>query len=371
MRLLLVDDDPGLRALLRASFESFDAVVEEAESVTAAERALEGALPDAVVLDVMMPDGSGLDLCRRLKDDARTREVAVVLLTGAESGELGADAARADAVLRKPFSPLELLATVERLAGVAYGVPHRPARGEPAGEQLLQYARDLRHLLDVERAQREALQKAYADTVAALAAALETRDTHTLLHSRRVQRLALELTQEVDPSLAHDRSVEYGYLLHDIGKIGIPDGILLKPGPLTAPERRLMEKHTVLGEQIMSGVDLLVGEGLRVIRSHHERWDGKGYPDGRAGEEIPLAARIFAVADTVDAMTSNRPYRRALDWEAASAEVTRQCGTQFCPAIVDAFHAVEDRLRREDRAHGRRPSRLGQIGPTSTLRTGA
>jgi ribonuclease P protein subunit RPR2 len=171
-----------------------------------------------------------------------------------------------------------------------------------------------------------------------------------------VQRYAVELARAVDPDLAADRSVQYGFLLHDIGKIGIPDRILLKPGALTRAERRLMEKHTLLGEQMLAGVGLLAGEGLRVIRSHHERWDGTGYPDGLIGEEIPLAARIFAVADTLDAMTSHRPYRRALGWDVAHAEIVDQAGSQFCPEIVDAFCEREDELRRARRSPAAMPA---------------
>src|SRR5204863_3881481 len=112
-----------------------------------------------------------------------------------------------------------------------------------------------------------------------------------------------------------------GFVLHDVGKIGIPDSILQKAGPLTMPERRVMQTHTVLGEQMLSGVTLLQGGGLAVVRSHHERWDGRGYPDGRAGTEIPIAARVFAVADALDAMTSDRPYRAAMSWEHAGREI--------------------------------------------------
>ena len=130
-----------------------------------------------------------------------------------------------------------------------------------------------------------------------------------------------------------------------MGKIGIPDDILLKPAPLSVAERRRMETHTVLGEQMLGGVAFLQGEGLRVVRSHHERWDGTGYPDGIGGTEIPLGARIFAVADALDAMTSDRPYRRAISWAAAGREILAQSKHQFDPDVVDAFTARERSLR--------------------------
>jgi HD-GYP domain-containing protein (c-di-GMP phosphodiesterase class II) len=181
--------------------------------------------------------------------------------------------------------------------------------------------------------------------VSALASALETKDTGTRAHSQRVQRYAVELARTIDGDLAEDPSAEYGFLLHDVGKIGIPDSILQKPGPLEEDERGLMQKHTVLGEQMLGGVAFLQGRGLEVVRAHHERWDGTGYPDGIAGTEVPLGARVFAVADTLDAMTSDRPYRRAGRWRDAGAEVLRQSGRQFDPTVVRAFRACEPRLR--------------------------
>ncbi len=162
----------------------------------------------------------------------------------------------------------------------------RVAAGLGGGQtQLL--ARDLRSLLEIERGQRLLLQRAYRQTVTALAAALESKDTSTEAHSKRVQRYAFLLAAAVDPLLIDDPSVEYGFLLHDVGKIGIPDHILQKPGPLTASERRLMETHTVLGEQLLADVEILHGSGIKVVRSHHERWDGGGYPDGLAGTRDP------------------------------------------------------------------------------------
>jgi response regulator RpfG family c-di-GMP phosphodiesterase len=346
MRILLVDDDAALRMLLRTTFEVFDIDVEEAENAAAADRAVRTFEPDVLVLDVRMPGMDGLEFCRRLRAEPANDGLGVVLLTGSEGGsEAEAEAAGADTLLRKPFSPLELLAAVERLAGTRYGVPFRSVRSDDPQEQLLLYARDLRHLLELEQGQRARVQNAYLETVTALANALESKDTGTGAHSQRVEQYALELARAVDPSLLEDPSTEYGFLLHDVGKIGIPDRVLQKPEALTAAEQRLMRTHTVLGEQVLSGVAFLHGEGLRVVRSHHERWDGGGYPDGTAGTEIPLSARVFAVADALDAITSDRPYRRARPWEQAGRELVQQSGRQFDPDVVDAFSASEPRLR--------------------------
>jgi len=346
VRLLLVDDDAGLRTLVRTTFEAVDVDVEEAENAEIARLAILNRRPDAIVLDVSMPGPSGLDLCRELKDDPATADIPIVLLTGSDAGtrEEG-QAAGADIYMRKPFSPLELLAVVERLAGGLYGVPFRASKVQGAGEQLLLYARDLRHLLEIERGQRVLIQRAYQETVSALASALESKDTGTKQHSQRVQRYAMELAREARPELIDDAGTEYGFLLHDVGKIGVPDEILQKPGPLTESERRHMETHTVLGEQMLGGVAVLQGEGLKVVRHHHERWDGGGYPDGLCGTDIPIGARIFAVADALDAMTSDRPYRRAMDWYAAGAEIIDQTKQQFDPYVVAAFREAEPRLR--------------------------
>jgi len=347
MRILLVDDEPALRELLRATFEGADVSVDEAATGLEAEARIRRRRPDVVVLDLRMPEMDGAELCRRLKADPRTSDIPIVLLTGAE-GEEAREAQRAGAaaLVRKPFSPLDLLAVVERVSGHGSGLLRQPRRAKPADQELLLYARDLRHLLEIERAQRELLQESYLQTVTSLASALESRDMRTGAHSQRVQRYAVELLDAIDPGrLERDPGVQYGFLLHDIGKIAIPDQILQKPGPLTRGERRRMQTHTVLGEQMLGGVAVLQGEGLKVVRSHHERWDGRGYPDGLVKTELPLAARVFAVADALDAMTSDRPYRRAGRWSAAREEIVAQRGKQFDPDIVDAFRDREGQLQ--------------------------
>ena len=230
---MLVDDDAGLRALLRTTFEAVDVELEEASNAPSAAAAVERERPDVIVLDVRMPGMDGLAFCRSIKVDPATRDVGIVLLTGDSGTPAEARAAGADAFLRKPFSPLELLAIVERLAGGVHPIPFRAEEATGLEEQLELYARDLRHVLEIERGQRRLLENAYRETVLALATALESKDFGTRAHSQRVQRYAVELARAALLSLADDLSVEYGFLLHDVGKIGIPDKILQKRGPLT------------------------------------------------------------------------------------------------------------------------------------------
>ena len=344
LSVLVVDDDPNLRALLRTSFELAHIHVQEAEGASVASRMIEMQQPDVLVLDVAMPVLDGLDFCRSLKAEPSTRGIRILLLTGSEVSEETVAAVGADAFLSKPFSPLALLSIVERLGEQA--TLDRPFRSAAKkAEQLLLYAQDFRRLVEIERAQRSLLQEASRETVVALARALESKDGLTGAHSERVRRYATKLTGVVNSSALEEPTLEYGFILHDVGKIGIPDFILKKKDPLTTAERRLLETHTVLGEQMIGDAALLRGDGARVVRSHHERWDGDGYPDGLRGSEIPLGARIFSVADALDAMTSDRPYRRARRWNDAVAEIAVQSGKQFDPQVVTAFQDSEPELR--------------------------
>jgi cyclic di-GMP phosphodiesterase len=347
IRILVVDDQPNLRMLLRTTFEVIDVQVDEAGSAAEAMERLAERTPDVVVLDVALPDVDGITLCRRLRAQPATADVPIVLLTGSsDASDADGRAAGADAFVRKPFSPLELLETIEKLAGGLPQGPFRKTSDERPEEQLLLYAQDLRRLLEIERGQRLLIQSAYEETVSALAIALEAKDFGTGKHGERVTKYAAQLAQEIDPTLLVDPGVKYGFWLHDIGKLAIPDAVLKKAGPLNDAERRRMETHTVVGEQMLGGVSLLQEEGLKIIRSHHERWDGNGYPDKLCGEEIPKAARIFFVADALDAMTSDRPYQRARTWNAAVHEIVEQAGKQFDPTVVDAFQSCEPQLRR-------------------------
>ena len=342
-RILLVDDDPGLRLLLQTTLAADEYAIEEAGSAEEGAELARFWHPALVVLDVNLPGRSGLAFCKELKERSTYGLPHVVLLTGGETSNEEARAAGADVLLRKPFSPLDLMGAID---SALQNEVLLQASAEAGPDQLLTYARDLRETIQAERAQRRLLQQAYRQTITTLTDALEAKSEATGHHGLRVQRYALDLTEAIEPRLLDDPSLEYGFLLHDIGKIGIPEAILEKRGALETEERRVMQRHPLIGTELLAGVPMLEGEGLQVVRSHHERWDGQGYPDRLRGEEIPPVARIFAVADTLDAMTTDRPYRRRCTWEQAVDEILRESGRQFDPLVVRAFATREQRLRR-------------------------
>ena len=208
---------------------------------------------------------------------------------------------------------------------------------EATERQLLVFARELNQLYQMERGRSAALEAAHQDMVTTLALVVEAKDPSTRAHLQRAHDYAVALAEVVDPALAADQRLRFGFLLHDVGKIGVPETILTKAGPLDEDEWAVMRTHPEVGERLVASIKSLLGPAVAVIRSHHERWDGRGYPDGLRGEETPLAARVFSVCDAFDAMTSDRPYRRALPLEVAFDQILEGSGTQFDPQMVDAF----------------------------------
>jgi HD-GYP domain-containing protein (c-di-GMP phosphodiesterase class II) len=208
--------------------------------------------------------------------------------------------------------------------------------------QLERYAADLREVFKQERARSQELRRSYMATVRALSNAVEARDAYTGKHAERVAAYGMELARCCGIAVEDSPQIEFGFLLHDVGKVAVPDAILFKSGSLTEEEYSLVRRHPVIGTEILRDVDFL-GEGKLVVRHHHERWDGQGYPDGLAGEAIPLAARVFAVADALDALTTDRPYRPASSFADARREVLRGGGTQFDPVVVAAYRQIPDR----------------------------
>jgi HD-GYP domain-containing protein (c-di-GMP phosphodiesterase class II) len=198
-----------------------------------------------------------------------------------------------------------------------------------------------RYVLERQRArelERKLIQlnEASLSIVETMAVLIEAKDAGTRQHLDRTRDLALRLTERIEPSLMERSELAHAFLLHDIGKVGIPDGILTKPDSLTESEWAVMRTHPLIGAQVVGPMRLL-GEAEDVVRCHHERFDGTGYPDGLEGEEIPLVARIFSVVDAFDAMTNDRPYRAARPPEAALEELVRCSGTQFDPRVIDVF----------------------------------
>lgn len=206
-------------------------------------------------------------------------------------------------------------------------------------QQLQRYAADLRETFKQERMRAQELRDSYMATVRALCNAVEARDAYTSKHAERVAAYGLEIARATGTQLARDPEIEFGFLLHDIGKVAVPDSILWKPEPLTREERRVMELHPVTGWDILRDVSFL-GDAKLVVRHHHEKWDGTGYPDGLHGEEIPLAARVFAVADVLDALTTMRPYRPPSPLDEACDLIAKGSGTQFDPDVIDAFLSI-------------------------------
>ena len=272
---------------------------------------------DLVFTDIQLPGGSGLDLARKLK--AQDPSVQVIIMTGDAEVSSAVEALRADVddYLVKPLEAATLVHAARR-AG-----EHR---------RLLLENRMHREQLEARvREQERRLQRLYLSSVHAFITALEARDPHTRGHSDRVVRHALALRQHVGG--VSRPSLRIGAQLHDIGKIGIRGGILTKPGALTEEEREEVRRHPVVGAQILSPL-LEDQAALDTVRHHHEHWDGNGYPDRLAGEDIPVAARIVAVADAFDAMVSARPYREGCDPEEAVARIEAGAGSQFDPGIV-------------------------------------
>ena len=342
-RVLVADDEPEIRNVLT---DLLGAAC-ECVSVGSAEEALEvlGARRfDLVVSDIMMPGMSGLEMIPHVR--AASPEAVVIMISGVQTVESAIDALRAGAFdyIMKPFD----LHHVEVAVGRA--LEHKSLR-----DAKLRYENHLEQMVAQRTSELDravgSLEDAYRMTLKALTAALETRDHETHGHSERVVSFSLRLGRELGLGAEQLTALEFGALLHDIGKIGVPDAILRKPASLDGDEWARMRLHPLYGQRILEGIEFLRGAG-RVVAQHHEQWDGSGYPQGLRGDEIDLNARIFAVADAFDAMTSDRVYRRGRPYEVAVAELEDYAGRQFDPDVVAAFK----RVPREDWAEMHRRS---------------
>ena len=330
-RILIVDDEVEITEILA------DLLSEEYECIRAgsAEEALtrlQESEFQLVISDITMPGMSGLDMIPHVKEIAP--DTVVVMISGMQTVESAIGALRLGAFdyLMKPFDLRQVEAVVKR-ALEHHDLVVAKQRYENHLEELVE-----QRTIELDKA-LNSLEGAYRSTLKALTAALETRDSETHGHSERVVTYSLRLGREYGLSSEEMKALEFGSLLHDIGKIGVPDSILRKPAKLTEEEWVRMREHPLHGQQILRGIEFLQGAS-RVVAQHHEKWDGTGYPLGLRKEEIDICARIFSVADAFDAITSDRVYRRGKSYEAASQELDDWSGRQFDPKVVEAFHRV-------------------------------
>jgi len=350
VRVLIVDDEPDIREML-CDLLGFDYDCRAASSAEDALAQLCRNEFQLVVSDITMGGMSGLEMIPHVLQ--QSPNTVVVMISGMQTIESAIEALRLGAFdyIMKPFDLRQVEAAVKR-ALEHYELREMKRRYENHLEELVeQRTIELDHALS-------SLEDAYRSTLKALTAALETRDAETHGHSERVVTFSLRLGRELGLGREEMKSLEFGSLLHDIGKIGVPDAILRKPAKLTEEEWMRMREHPLHGQQILREIEFLEG-AARVVAQHHEKWDGSGYPLGLRGEQIDLNARIFAVADAFDAMISDRVYRRGRSYEAASLELERWSGRQFDPKVVEAFHRVPradwEELRRQSmmRSSGR------------------
>jgi putative nucleotidyltransferase with HDIG domain len=328
-RILIVDDDVSVRNVLIALLTAEGYGVTAASSATEALELTGSTDVHLVISDMKMPDRDGFWLLDQMRQDHP--DIAVVLLTGFGDTESAVECLRRGAAdyLLKPPKIIDLIRSIERaLARRRIELARRDYQSR-LQQKVREKTTELQNAL-------QAVQSSYQNTLLALVAALDAREHETSDHSQRVVRYTSAIARALGFSGSELAIIARGALLHDIGKIGVPDAILLKPGPLTPGEWEEMRKHPDIGFQIVQGIPFL-DSASDIVLSHQERFDGGGYPRALTGKEIHIGARIFAIADTFDAITSDRPYRKGVSFDQARAEIVRCSASQFDPECVSAF----------------------------------
>jgi response regulator RpfG family c-di-GMP phosphodiesterase len=357
--ILIVDDDEMVAGVIKASLSDTDAVVLMAGCVEQAIRHLHENTVDLVITDIHMPGKSGFEMLQEIQ--SVDSSIVVIVITGHRDVDLAVKVVRsgADDFLIKPFTPADIRTSVTN------GLRKRQMILNGKAYQALLKSQVQLHAQDLERTLQH-LESTYRDTLKALGAALDTRDIETHAHSERVAQYALTLGRVIKMTVPELTTLERGVYLHDIGKIGIPDRVLLKDGTLREEEWEVMKRHPQLGYRLASRVEFLK-DAAKIILAHHERYDGTGYPYGLRGDTIPLGARVFAVVDTLDAITSDRPYRSARPLDAARTEISSHRGTQFDPVVVEAFMSIPESTWKEIRENVMRQVEAGYTATDDQL----
>lgn len=333
-RVLAVDDEPAATRLL--SFILAPPVFRCTTACTAEQAlvALQREPFDAVISDLQMPGLSGMELLAEVRH--KHPHMAFLVTTGVDDVDVGVKAMRsgADDYLVKPLRESAVVASLEN----ALHKRRLEQEVEDYRQHLEEMVAERTHQL---RAALERVEQSYEDTLQSLGAAIDLRDNETEGHSQRVCRYSLEIARAMGWQDKQLGTLARGAYLHDIGKLGVPDGILLKPGALTPEERKIMQRHAQIGFDLVKDIPFLA-DATDVVLMHHERFDGTGYPQGLKGDRIPLSARIFAIADTLDAVTSERPYQRASSFESAREIIRRLSGSAFDSQVVNVFLNIRE-----------------------------
>jgi putative nucleotidyltransferase with HDIG domain len=345
-RILIVDDEPMIREVLLERLTNAGFQCEAAHNSAEALKQIRNRPYHLILSDISMPGGDGISLLRQIKSEQP--DLDVVMLTGVVDVETAIRAIRLGAsdYLTKPFNLEDVMLTIERTIekrrlireNLEYQMDLERKVEERTGE-LRHKSEEVERLYEELKVAFDKIHSTYETTLEALMEALDARDSETQGHSRRVAEYTAAVASRMgveEPELTQFR---WGALLHDVGKMGIPDAILRKPGPLTTEEWSIMKHHPEMGAKILSSVRFLDG-ALPIVASHQEKYDGTGYPRGLRGEEIPLGARIFTVVDCLDAMMMNRPYRKATTYDRVREELLSHSGTQFDPEVVEVFLAI-------------------------------
>ncbi len=323
--ILIVDDEEVIRRLLHQKLSSEGYRCQEAGNAEQALEKLKGGAIELVILDIKMPGKSGTELLPEIK--VKYPDTAVIMATAIADASIAIGCMKEGAYdyVTKPFNLDEVSLSVNR------ALEKRRLELENRDYQ--------QHLEQKVEEQANKIRASFFNAITALAYALEAKDVYTSGHSQRVTEVSVAIAKELGLPKESLEKIRLTGLVHDIGKIGVRESVLNKPGSLTEEEYEHIKLHSETGEHILNPI-VEDEEILKAVRHHHERYDGQGYPDGLKGEQIPQLARIIAVADTFDAMTSERPYRKAMSKEVACAEVERCRGTQFDPEAADAFLEV-------------------------------
>ena len=338
--ILIVDDDPAIHRMIGRIFRHHSVTLDSALCGAEALEKIASIAPDLILLDLSMPGLDGFEVAERIKCDLKMLRTAIIIITGRDSADLLARAlgTYADDFISKTADPSEIIARVK------YHLKRKQALDQMHSDKLADMDTISLRTGQLKSA-LERLKEASLEIIWRLTAASEYRDNETGAHIKRMSHYAAVIGRQMGLKNKTVETILYAAPLHDVGKIGIPDCILLKPGSLDGEEWEIMRSHTTIGADILKGSNIgFVKMGETIALTHHEKWDGSGYPNGLKGRKIPLVGRIIALADVFDALTSRRPYKKPFSIEKTNRIIAQERGRHFDPDVVDAFFAVEDTI---------------------------